>query len=281
LGAGHPLRRHLNPEIAAGHHQAVGDARDRLEIRQGIRALDLGDQAGTAGRPGKLPRQAQVVLLGDEAEAEEVDTLLHPPSQIGPVDLGQRAALDRGAGQGDALPPQELAAAPDLANGDAPSNSLDQEFDQPVGNENPGANLNRVEELGEVDADAGGGGRLRRIDHLDLAAAGDGNPLTAGEGAGSDLEAAQVEQDRHHPPHLGGDRAHILDHPGPVVGRAVGGVDADDIDPGFEQRRQGFAARGGRPQGGDDLYAALIIDTQPGPLSVQVHGDMPRRRRKA
>ena len=46
----HLLERHLDAEVAAGHHDAVEGADDLVEVLDGLRLLDLGDD-GQAQRP--------------------------------------------------------------------------------------------------------------------------------------------------------------------------------------------------------------------------------------
>ena len=108
LPARHVLVRDLDAEIAAGHHDRVGQADDVLDPFQGLRLLDLGEQGRLAAdQPARLD---QVGGLLDEGERDEIDPELEPEGEILAVLGGQRREVEGGVGQVDALAVADRAA---------------------------------------------------------------------------------------------------------------------------------------------------------------------------
>src|SRR5690606_15192031 len=94
LGLWHLLRRQLDAQVAASDHHAVRLLGDLLDVLQRLRSLDFRDQAGhmLAMLAGDVPRHAQVFGVIQEAEAEEVDTVLHRERDVLAVDVRQGPA---------------------------------------------------------------------------------------------------------------------------------------------------------------------------------------------
>ena len=108
LDARHLLQRHFHAEIAARHHQRVGEVHDLVEPRHRLRLFDLGHHGGAAAR--------DLLGLGDvlgplhERQPDPVDAGIERGVEIGAVLRRQRRERDDGVGQAHALAVGELAA---------------------------------------------------------------------------------------------------------------------------------------------------------------------------
>ena len=116
LRARHALERHLEPEIAAGHHHGVARREDLVEMVERLRPLELGDERHvrrrrprpSAGAPAAGRRRvctklsATMSTPSDEAELQIVDVLQR-----------DRRRRQRDARRVDALVLAELAAFDD------------------------------------------------------------------------------------------------------------------------------------------------------------------------
>ena len=111
LHAGHRLERHFDAEVAARHHEGVGELDDFVEPLHRLRLLDLGHDAGAAA--GELAHFDHVFGALHEGQRDPVDVGLDDGVEIGAILLGQRAHRKLGVGQADALLVGELAAGDD------------------------------------------------------------------------------------------------------------------------------------------------------------------------
>ena len=88
LDAGHLFERHFDAEIAARHHQRVGELDDLVEPLHRLRLLDLGHHGGAAAR--------DLLGLGDvlgplhEGQRDPVDAGVERRLEIGAVLVGER-----------------------------------------------------------------------------------------------------------------------------------------------------------------------------------------------
>ena len=88
---GDALRRVLDPQVAARHHDAVGRLEDLLEILDRLPPLDLRDDDRRTLRSAKEPSQAdQIVGAPHEREGDEVHPLLDPELEVATILGGQR-----------------------------------------------------------------------------------------------------------------------------------------------------------------------------------------------
>jgi hypothetical protein len=261
LGAGHTLGRQLHAEVSAGDHDAIGGAGNLTEIGQCLRALDLGDETGLVTAAGKcdVPCQLEIAGIVYEAQSQVIDT--HPDGELHvvTVNLGKGATLDRGARQGNALAGLEMTAAPDGGLGMVGMHLLDEELDEPIGDEDPGLRGDHLQQVGVIDADLLRGGLDWSWVQLHGSAAGDWDVgLVFPNRSRTDLESLKIEQDRNAASSQAGRLVHVLDQPGPIVLGAMGGIDPNDIGAGIEQLPKsihGAAARWSK--GRDNLYASI------------------------
>ena len=113
LHAGHFFQRHFDAEIAARHHQRVGDFDDLVEPGHGLRLFDLGHQQRAAAR--------QLLGFGDvfgplhEGQRDPVDAGLKRGFEIGQVLGRQRGDRNGRIRNADALAVGQLAADDDAA----------------------------------------------------------------------------------------------------------------------------------------------------------------------
>ena len=76
LQDGDVLDRHLDPQVAAGHHDAVGSGEDFIDILQRARAFDLGQDEGIAAeRTGRLAHGLDVRRRFHERLADGVHAM--------------------------------------------------------------------------------------------------------------------------------------------------------------------------------------------------------------
>ena len=111
------LRRNFDAEVAAGDHDAVGDFEDGVEVLDGLRLFELGDDPGVGLEGGEAALDvANVVGGAHEGDGDGVDSLPMAKIEVFLVFLGERGHLDGDAGQVDALVLAEHAAVDDLAD---------------------------------------------------------------------------------------------------------------------------------------------------------------------
>ncbi len=108
LQAGDLLHRHLHAEIAARHHDGVGEIDDLLEMIERRRLLDLGHHRGAAAR--ELARLGDVLGALHEGQRDPGDAERQGELDVGAVLLGHGAERQHGVGQADALAAAEHAA---------------------------------------------------------------------------------------------------------------------------------------------------------------------------
>ena len=137
----------------------------------------------------------------------------------------------------------KMAAAADVTLGRVAVDSLDQEFNQSVGDQDAAAPVDELEELRKIDADDLAGGRRRGVDDRNGAPARDAYGVFSGvrQRARANLQPAQVKQNWHQLADFISNRSHIVDEHRALFRCAVGGIDADDIQPGQKELSQRVA----------------------------------------
>ncbi len=95
---------------------------------------------------------------------------------------------------------------------------------------------------------------------------------------GSDLETAQIEQDRHLLVDLFTDRADIVDQFRAIVRRAMGRVDAHHVGPCDDQVAQAVSSRHSGSEGCNDLY--MSVTCQSVALASRNHAKSPVKRHR-
>ena len=86
LHARHLFERHLDAEVAARHHQRIGEIEDLVEPMHRLRLLDLGHDGGAAARD--LLGFGDVLRPLDEGERHPVDAGVERGLEVGAVLLG-------------------------------------------------------------------------------------------------------------------------------------------------------------------------------------------------
>ena len=79
LEDGHPGGWDLHPQVAPGHHDAVGGGENLVDVVHALLILDLGDDAHVvpAEGPEDLPHRLDVGGPADEGGGDEVEVVLH------------------------------------------------------------------------------------------------------------------------------------------------------------------------------------------------------------
>ena len=84
LDGGKLRKRHLHAQIAPGHHDALADGADLIDVVHAGLVLDLGDHVDI--RAAVLGQEAlevqQVLFAGDERRRHEIDLVADAEQQI-------------------------------------------------------------------------------------------------------------------------------------------------------------------------------------------------------
>ena len=266
----HLLQRQLHAEVAPGHHDGVECQDDGLEILDGFRLLELGDDGNVdAHLVHHLVHEVDVRRRPHERQGDEVRPQAEGEPEVGDVLLAQRGDRDVHARQGHALVVGDGTALGHDALDVVTVDVFDGQSDVAVVDEEA------VSRAGVVRQPLVGG-RDAILGALHL---GDGDDDTVAllplvpaleEAAESDLGALQVREDTDGPAGLVGGLADPS-----VVGLVVGvlsvaEVEAGDIHARVDQLSDSFLRRDGGTQGADDLgttihsYQSSPLDRPPG-----------------
>jgi hypothetical protein len=83
LNGGNLLRRHFHAQIAARHHDAVGHLQNGVEMLDGLRLFQLGDDPGVAAEGGHaIAHQAHVFGGAHKGDGDGVDAVLERELQV-------------------------------------------------------------------------------------------------------------------------------------------------------------------------------------------------------
>ena len=142
LNGGNLLRRQLDAQVAAGHHDGVGGGEDGVQVLDGLGLFQLGDDPGFAavGRDA-IAHQADILRGAHEGDGDGVHAVLQRELKILGVLFRQRGHAHRNAGQVDALVFAQHAAVDDLADHVVALHLVDAQLDQAVGEQNARALL--------------------------------------------------------------------------------------------------------------------------------------------
>src|SRR5699024_7126225 len=146
--------------------------------------------------PGDVAGKVKVAGIVEKAETKEIDAVLNSEADVLLVNISERAALDRGAGQGHSLPAPERPVSDNGRHRMICLDSVDAQFDQPVRDKDARTLRYNVQQFRIVDADplVRGLDRSRLQPHL--VAAGDLDiPFPALQGTGADFETGEIEED--------------------------------------------------------------------------------------
>mmetsp|Transcript_21367 Transcript_21367/g.63240 ORF Transcript_21367/g.63240 Transcript_21367/m.63240 type:complete len:389 (+) Transcript_21367:736-1902(+) len=264
LGEGDPLQAELNAEVAARHHQPVGEGEDLVNVLEGRRLLDLRDDEGA-------------LLLGHPLCVHDVDQLLdvaallherdrhvvHLVDQVrGVVAVlgGEGGAVDLQVGHVDTLAGLERPADCDLAADGIGRDALrhlhreEAVVEQHVHpNLKPAQHRVLLRRVGEGDP-AGDGevGVALHERHLDRLADDQLDRLSL-HGAAPELWALQVSEDVDFAAELGGGGADDWNDPLEVAALPVRRVEAKDVETGLDELLDHLGGHGRRPQRADHL----------------------------
>jgi hypothetical protein len=255
----HALGRHLDPEVAAGDHDAVDLAQDLAEALHRAGLLDLRHQLGVGALAREVvAREEEVVAAPHERHRDPIDVEAGAELQVLDVLVGQRRDREVGVGEVDPLVVREHPAERHLGADRRRLDPDDPQRQAAVVEEEGVAALHVVAEPGVGHPDAGrvaravvgAGERERR--------ALDQDDLVVDEAADADLGALQVLQDADVDAELVGDLADALDVGAVDVGGAVGEVEAEDVDARLDELTDPLGRARGGPEGRDDLRAARL-----------------------
>ena len=258
LNGGNLFRRNFYAQVAARHHDAVGDLENGVEMLDRLRLFQLGDDPGVETEGGHaVAHQAHVFGRAHKRDGDGVDAVLKRELQIPGVLLRQRGCAHQHAGKIDAFVLAQQAAIHDVAGHVFAVDLVHAQLDQSVGEQNARALLHVFGQSLE------GGAHARcRARHL----AGRDDELMAGleqhrqmilEQPGANLGPLQVTQDAQRLVLFLAQLADLPDDGGFALVAAVGEIEADDVDAGADQLANDRLCVGGRPERGDNLGAAL------------------------
>ncbi len=155
LNGGNFFRRNFHAQIAASHHDAVGDLQDGFEMLDGLRLFQLGDDPGVAAeRRDAIAHQAHIFSRAHKGDGDGVDAVIERELEVFGVFLRERGRAHRDAGKIDAFVLAQHAAVDDLADHVVADHFVDAQLDEPVGEQNARALLDIFREGLEGGADA-------------------------------------------------------------------------------------------------------------------------------
>ena len=242
---GTEVHRQLDPEVAAGDHDAVRGLEDLGEGVDRRRLLDLGEDRGAA--VGELARLEDV---GRRAARRRAPASRRRGSQANSRSLrslGDSAAS--GSTTSGTLTPLRLEISPPTTTSVTAcsgEHSMHLQADLAVVDEEGRAGLRAPRR--SPDAAGRPGSRRRRPGRGRSGSARPRSSITgpAAKVPHAQLRPLQVGEDADRPPDLGLDLANQRVPPGDVVVGAVAHVEAEDVGPGDEQAR-GSSRRCRRP----------------------------------
>ena len=252
----HLLQRQLHPQVAAGHHDRVEREHDRLEVVDGLRLLQLGDDRHPPTDPvHDLVDELDISRRAHERQCDQIHPEAQREFEVLDVLLRQRRRRDTHAGQGHALVVADLAALGHGADHVVAVDVLDDQAHVAVVDEDPVPGLGV---LGEALV-----GRRHPVVVAFEVLHGDAHRLavgpvggTVGEPAQPDLGALQVGEDAH------GAAGDVRGRPDPlVIGFVIGVVAVAEVEPGdvhsgLDELSDGFVRGGGGAKRTDDLSAS-------------------------
>ena len=259
----HRLRRELDPQVAARDHDPVGRGQDRLDPVDGLGPLDLGDQGGARG-PDERAQLLEIRGRAHERQRQVVGAEIGGEAGVLAVLVRHGRRRHRDVGQVDALAVAEHPAVHDRAGDLGAVDGVDDQLQQPVGQQHAAPDDHVVGQRGVLGRDQPGAAR-----HV---ARGDDDALAvvqldaaAREAPDADLRPAQVGQhgDRPAPRRRADGLVRLA--VGLVV--AVGEVQAEDVRARRDELAEPLHRRAGRPHGRDDLRAPPLEQQPPGPSS--------------
>ena len=115
--AGTCLRRHLDAQVAASHHDGVRDCEDGVQVLDGLGFFQLGDDPGFAaqGRDA-VAHQSDILRGAHKGDGDGVHAVFEGEFKVLGVFFRERRNAHRNAGQVDALVLAQQAAVDDVAD---------------------------------------------------------------------------------------------------------------------------------------------------------------------
>ena len=253
----------LHPQVAPGHHHAVGGVGDGVQVIHALPVLNFGDDADVLAAE-TVQHGADLRHVGgaaDKGGGHKVEVVLHREAQVLLVLVGEGGQGDGHAGDIDALVVGQGAAGDHPAADVLAVDVLHLQVHQAVVDEHVASALELLVEVGVGDGHLPGvplhlpGGEGKRVAVAELDAA-------AGKGADADLGALGVQNGGHGP-------AQAVPHPlepgeqGAVglVG-AVGEVEAGGVHAGQDQLLDDLLAVGGGAKGADNFCFSHAVFLQ-------------------
>ena len=142
LNGGDLFRRHFHAQVAAGHHDAVGDLQDGFEMLDRLRLFQLGDDPGVAAERGyAVAHQGHVFGRAHKGDGDGVDAVIERELEVFCVFLRQRGRAHQDAGKIDALVFAQQAAVDNIAGHVLAVHFVDAQLDESVGEQNARALL--------------------------------------------------------------------------------------------------------------------------------------------
>ncbi len=246
----HGLGRHFHAQVAARHHDAVGQLDDGVQMFDGAGLFQLGHDHGAAVH--QAARLGHVLGPLHEGQRHPVHTHVQAEGQVGQVLLGQGRDGQHHIGNIQTLVVGQLAAGDHPGFGVIQAVMLDPQADAAVVQQQFGAHMQGVEHLGVQQrcALAGAGGLVHvQAEHL----AGLQRRLAIFELAHAQLGALQVHQHADGAAGLAFQGADGFVALQMVLVRAVAEIQAEHIGTSQEQALDGLGRGRGGAEGGEDL----------------------------
>ena len=130
----HAFEIHLYAEIAARHHDAVGHAQNRIQILDGFRLFQFGDDRRVlpSAADGRL-RLQDVFSAAHKAHRDVIRAMRQGKGQVRTVLRRDRRYAETHARQVDAFVLTQFAAIHHFADHFAPAHAFNAQLDQSIG----------------------------------------------------------------------------------------------------------------------------------------------------
>ena len=243
----------LHPQIAAGDHDDVGSLDDRFHGVDRLALLDLGHDAGDrAARPEELLEKTDLDRRAHERQADEIGPHSGGPLGMLPIRGTHGGHRELHAGEVDPLTAAKRSPLDDTADDAIGAPLLHHQRHRAVGEHHRITRPELVDERG-VGGREGVVGRFPTpADKSDPRSLDTFDP-PPGKLPEADLRAGKVDEDAHGADQLVGHPPDAVEHLLVFSHRAVGHVEAEDVDAGLNQRADRLFRRRSRAERGDDL----------------------------
>ena len=263
LDGGAHLGRHLDAQVAAGDHDAVGLLQDVIEVVDGHGAFDLREDVDVLAAVliAQLADLAHAGRVADEGRRDEIDALFQAEQDVLAVLLGDGGQRQLGVRDVHALLLAQLAAVLDIAGYVLARDALDREPDQAVVDQDRASHMDLARKLEVIQIEMLGVALqvLRGLgrSHRDGRAGLERHLGMTLQKARADLGPLGVEQDAHRDAELAGDALDALHARTLLLVAAVREIETGDVHARLDHLAEDIVVITSRSHGANDLCTLI------------------------